>query len=92
MHFNKVYNVRKNDFDNKQDMINHLVMKQSDIDERPYKCKTCPATFKRLHHLKQHTEIHKDERPYVCEVCAAKLLLLFFLIISHLIVIIFTFL
>ena len=92
MHFNKVYNVRKNDFDNKQDMINHLVMKQSDIVERPYKCETCAATFKRLETLRNHTIIHTGERPYICEVCAAKLLLLFFLIISHSIVVIFTFL
>ncbi|KYM75570.1 hypothetical protein ALC53_13998 [Atta colombica] len=56
----------KKGFDNEQDLNNHLVTKHSDI-ERPYKCDTCSATFKRLNTLKQHINIHASEKPYVCK-------------------------
>ncbi|XP_012063687.1 PREDICTED: zinc finger protein with KRAB and SCAN domains 8-like [Atta cephalotes] len=68
------FNVHKNcddckkGFDNEQDLNNHLVAKHSDI-ERPYKCDTCSATFKRLNTLKQHINIHASEKLYVCKIC-----------------------
>ena len=80
----------KKSFNNEQDFNNHLITKHSNIDARPYKCEICPAAFKRSNNLKRHIQTHA-EKPYVCEVCVTKLLLVLFLIISQLIMFIFTF-
>ncbi|XP_018357067.1 PREDICTED: zinc finger protein 888-like [Trachymyrmex septentrionalis] len=39
-------NVCENGFDNEQDIINYLVTKQSDIEERPYKCRMSDTVVK----------------------------------------------
>lgn len=39
-------------------------------DDRPYKCKKCPTTFKKGSHLRAHeSEVHLGVRPHVCENC-----------------------
>jgi len=60
--------------------------------QKQYKCNQCPSIFAHPKILREHIKIHIGKKSYVCEVCATKLLLVFFLIISHLIVFIFTFL
>jgi len=60
--------------------------------ERIYLCDQCPSTFIYHRNLKQHMEIHTGDKSYICEVCAIMLLFVFFLIIFHLIILIFTFL
>ncbi|KAL2046039.1 hypothetical protein N7G274_001486 [Stereocaulon virgatum] len=37
--------------------------------EKPYRCDTCEASFRRLHDLKRHTKLHTGERPHVCPIC-----------------------
>ncbi|XP_018371151.1 PREDICTED: zinc finger protein 37-like [Trachymyrmex cornetzi] len=69
MHFNVRNNCNdcKKGFINEQDLNNHLVTKHSYIDGNPFKCETCPATFKRLKVLKQHTKTHAGKNPYICD-------------------------
>jgi len=75
-------NVRKVIYTSKHLLSSHINAKH--IDERPYKCEECPATFSYLSSHIGHTKRH-SEKPYICEVCAFKLSLMFFSIISHLI-------
>ena len=88
---NKTYMCRicKKIFDNINIRKLHVKTEHS---ERLYMCDQCPSMFIYYWNLKQHMKLHTGEKPYNCEVCAIMLLLVFFLIIFHLIILIFTFL
>lgn len=35
-------------------------------------CKTCPARFTQLVHLKHHTRLHTNDRPFTCTTCGKR--------------------
>lgn len=37
--------------------------------ERPYKCRSCRRTFRRIYDLRSHEKMHTDLKQHICEVC-----------------------
>ena len=42
---------------------------QQAVQERPFKCDTCPQSFNRNHDLKRHKRIHLAVKPFPCKHC-----------------------
>lgn len=46
-----------------------IPIKSNSKDERPFKCTSCPKTFKLESMLRYHESLHKDEKFFECDVC-----------------------
>lgn len=48
-------------------------IEESEEEEKPFKCESCPKAFRRSEHLKRHIRsVHSNVRPFPCKFCEKK--------------------